>query len=117
MEVVLAILTGLLFAAGLYLMLHKGMVKLILGIMLLSYATNLFIFLVARITRGIPAIIPENQDKLTDTFADPVPQALILTAIVIGFGIQAFAIVLIRRVYKATGTANMDELSSSEKID
>lgn len=117
MEVVLAILTGLLFAAGLYLMLHKGMVKLILGIMLLSYATNLFIFLVARITRGIPAIISENQDKLTDTFADPVPQALILTAIVIGFGIQAFAIVLIRRVYKVTGTANMDELSSSEKID
>lgn len=117
MEVVLAILTGLLFSAGLYLMLHKGMVKLILGIMLLSYATNLFIFLVARITRGIPAIISENQDKLTDTFADPVPQALILTAIVIGFGIQAFAIVLIRRVYKVTGTANMDELSSSEKID
>ena len=117
MEIVLAILTGLLFAAGLYLMLHKGMVKLILGIMLLSYATNLFIFLVARITRGIPAIISENQDKLTDTFADPVPQALILTAIVIGFGIQAFAIVLIRRVYKVTGTANMDELSSSEKID
>ena len=117
MEVVLAILTGLLFSEGLYLMLHKGMVKLILGIMLLSYATNLFIFLVARITRGIPAIISENQDKLTDTFADPVPQALILTAIVIGFGIQAFAIVLIRRVYKVTGTANMDELSSSEKID
>lgn len=117
MEIVLAILTGLLFAAGLYLMLHKGIVKLVLGIMMLSYATNLFIFLIARLTRGIPAIIPPNQETLSPPYADPVPQALILTAIVIGFGIQAFGIVLIRRVYKTTGTANMDDLGTSEKIE
>jgi multicomponent Na+:H+ antiporter subunit C len=117
MEIVLSILTGLLFSAGLFLMLHKGMVKLILGIMMLSYATNLFIFLIARITRGLPAIIPPHQDTLSGSFADPVPQALILTAIVIGFGIQAFAIVLIRRVYKVTGTANMDDLNKTDKLD
>lgn len=117
MEIVLAILTGLLFAAGLYLMLHKGIVKLVLGIMMLSYATNLFIFLIARLTRGIPSIIPPNQETLSPPYADPVPQALILTAIVIGFGIQAFGIVLIRRVYKTTGTADMDNLGTSEKIE
>jgi multicomponent Na+:H+ antiporter subunit C len=117
MEIILSILTGLLFAAGLFLMLHKGMVKLILGIMMLSYATNLFIFIVARITRGLPAIIPRNQDVLANSFADPVSQALILTAIVIGFGIQAFAIVLIKRVYAATGTTNMDELNKTDNLE
>lgn len=117
MEIILSILTGLLFTAGLFLMLHKGMVKLILGIMMLSYATNLFIFIIARITRGLPAIIPANHDVLDSNFADPVSQALILTAIVIGFGIQAFAIVLIKRVYSATGTTNMDELNKTDTID
>lgn len=117
MEIVLAILTGLLFAAGLYLMLHRGMVKLIIGIMMLSYATNLFIFLIARITRGVPAIVDQTEEQLVPPFADPIPQALILTAIVIGFGIQAFAIVLVRKVYKLTGTSDMEQLNSSEKID
>ncbi|HDP75320.1 MAG TPA: Na+/H+ antiporter subunit C [Bacteroidales bacterium] len=117
MEIVLAILTGLLFAAGLYLMLHRGIVKLIIGIMMLSYATNLFIFLIARITRGVPAIINQAKEVLTPPFADPIPQALILTAIVIGFGIQAFVIVLIRKVYKVTGTSDMEKLNSTETID
>ncbi|MDI3526766.1 MAG: multicomponent Na+:H+ antiporter subunit [Tenuifilum sp.] len=117
MEIVLTILTGLLFAAGLYLMFQKGMVKLIIGIMMLSYATNLFIFLISRLNRGVPAIINKTENVLSPPFADPIPQALILTAIVIGFGIQAFAIVLIRRVYKVTGTSDMDKLNSSEKID
>lgn len=117
MEIILSLLTGLIFAAAVFLMLHKGMVRLVLGIMLLGYATNLFIFLIARITRGLPAIIADNSEVMSGQFADPVPQALILTAIVIGFGMQAFAIVLIRRVYKATGTANMDELNNTDKLE
>lgn len=117
MEIILAIITGLIFAAAIFLMLHKGIVRLMLGIMMLGYATNLFIFIIARITRGLPAIIPDKSDELAGQFADPVPQALILTAIVIGFGMQAFAIVLIRRVYKATGTSNMDELNNTDRLE
>jgi multicomponent Na+:H+ antiporter subunit C len=93
------------------------MVKMVLGIMVLGYATNLFIFLIARITQGLPAIIPANSNSFSGGYADPVPQALILTAIVIGFGIQAFAIVLIRRVYMVTRTSDMDMLNSTDKID
>ncbi|HOP03349.1 MAG TPA: Na+/H+ antiporter subunit C [Tenuifilaceae bacterium] len=117
MDILLAILTGLIYSVAIYLLLHKGMVKMILGIMMLGYATNLFIFIIARITRGLPALIPENADSFLQAYADPVPQALILTAIVIGFGIQTFAIVLIRMVYKTTGTSDMDKLSSTDKID
>ncbi|HPE17371.1 MAG TPA: Na+/H+ antiporter subunit C [Tenuifilaceae bacterium] len=117
MDILLSILTGLIYSVAIYLLLHKGMVKMILGIMMLGYATNLFIFIIARITRGLPALIPENADSFLQAYADPVPQALILTAIVIGFGIQTFAIVLIRMVYKTTGTSDMDKLSSTDKID
>jgi multicomponent Na+:H+ antiporter subunit C len=117
MDIVLAILTGLIYSVAVYLLLHKGMVKMILGIMMLGYATNLFIFVIARITRGLPALIPENADSFLEAYADPVPQALILTAIVIGFGIQVFAIVLMRRVYRATATSDMDKLSSTDRIE
>lgn len=116
MDVWLSILTGLLYGAGLYLMLHKGMVKMIIGIMLLGYASNLFLFIVARLVRGIPALIPPSMTHISGDYADPVPQALVLTAIVIGFGIQAFAIVLLRQVYRVTGTADMDSLNSTDKL-
>ena len=117
MDVLLSILTGLLYAAGLYLLLHKGMMKMIIGIMMLGYASNLFLFLVAKLTRGVPALIPSAADTIEVPFADPVLQALILTAIVIGFGIQAFAIVLLKRVYQSTRTANMDDLNTTDKLD
>jgi multicomponent Na+:H+ antiporter subunit C len=117
MDVLLSILTGLLYAAGLYLMLHKGMVKMIIGIMMLGYASNLFLFIIAKLVRGIPALIPPSVQEMAGEYADPVPQALVLTAIVIGFGIQAFAIVLLRQVYRRTGTADMDQLNRTDKLD
>lgn len=117
MDVLLSILTGLLYATGFYLILHKGMVRMIIGIMMLGYASNLFLFIVARLTRGIPALIKPGLSEIGETFADPIPQALVLTAIVIGFGIQAFAIVLLRQVYRTTGTSDMDELNKTDKLE
>lgn len=90
---------------------------MIIGIMMLGYASNLFLFIVARLVRGIPALIKPDSSVMGEVYADPVPQALVLTAIVIGFGIQAFAIVLLRQVYRKTGTANMDELNTTDKLD
>lgn len=110
-------LIGLLYATGLYLILHRHFFKLILGMMLFSLATNLFIFVIGRLNRGTSPIIPDGQIVPAEPFADPVPQALLLTAIVIGFGIQAFAIVLIKRIYQAFGSNSLDELNNTDKLD
>lgn len=100
-----------------YLILHRHFFKLILGLMLFGLATNLFIFVIGRLTRGGSPIIDQNSDVAVAPFADPVPQALLLTAIVIGFGIQAFALVLIKRVFQAFGTNDMDDMNSTDKIE
>ncbi|MER2999467.1 Na+/H+ antiporter subunit C [Pontibacter populi] len=117
MELLMPFIIGLLYATGLYLILHRHFFKLILGMMLFGLATNLFLFLVGRLSRGLAPIIPDDAQVATEPFADPVPQALLLTAIVIGFGIQAFSIVLIKRIYQAFGTNSLDDLNNTDKLD
>ncbi|MDZ7343601.1 MAG: Na+/H+ antiporter subunit C [candidate division KSB1 bacterium] len=114
MEVILAVVVGGLYAAGLYLMMRRSIVKLILGLMLLGHAANLLIFTAGRLTRGRPPIIAAETGKLIEPYADPLPQALILTAIVIGFGVQAFAIVLLRRAYQTVETDDLDEMRATD---
>jgi len=115
MELVLAILVGFLYATGIYMILRRSVVKLIIGLALLGHATNLLIFSIGDLVRGMPPLIPDDAKTLTEPFADPIPQALILTAIVIGFGSLAFAIVLIKRVYERIGTDDMDMLRSTDR--
>lgn len=112
MEILLAIVTGLLYGAGLFMMLRRSMVKLIIGLILLGNGANILIFLLGRIAKGKPPIIPSDAKVLTDIYADPVPQALILTAIVISFGLQAFAIVLFKRVYQTIHTDDLDTVNT-----
>jgi multicomponent Na+:H+ antiporter subunit C len=114
MTTVLALVVGGLYAAGLYVMLRRNIVKLIMGLALLNHAANLLIFTAGSLTRADPPLIPEGAKTLTGTFADPVPQALILTAIVIGFAIQAFALILIRRAHQSTGTDDVDEMRATD---
>jgi multicomponent Na+:H+ antiporter subunit C len=115
MEIVLAILTGILYAAGIYMMLRRSMVKLLLGLILLGNGANMLIFLLGRITKGNPPVIPESSKVFTQVYADPIPQALILTAIVISFGLQAFAIILLKRVYSVVNTDNLDDLTTTDE--
>lgn len=117
MDFIMPIVVGILYAGGIYLMFHRNFLKLIIGLVILGHATNLFIFTISRLTRGQPALIPEDATQGDAAFADPVPQALILTAIVIGFGIQAFAIVLIKRAHDALGTTDMNDLNNTDQID
>ena len=117
MEIVLAIIVGLLYAAGIYMMLRRSLVKLVVGLVLLGNGVNLLIFLLGGLVRGKPPIIATGDNILGEIYADPVPQALILTAIVISFGMQAFAIVLIKRTYIVVGTDDMDEIHSTEEDD
>ncbi len=114
MEVLLAFLIGGLYAAGLYLMLGRSIGKLIVGLVLLSQAANLLIFTAGGLTRARPPIIPEGALQPQPPFADPIPQALILTAIVIGFGVLAFALVLVDRTFQRVGTYDIDDMTSTD---
>ena len=106
--VMLAVLVGVLFTTGAMLILQRGQIKLILGLGLLSHGVNLALFGTSKLTRGAPAIIPHEGDLetilATQTFADPLPQALILTAIVISFGVTAFIVALVSRRDVLTGS-------------
>ncbi len=97
MRVLLPVIIGLLYATGIYLILRRSMVKVIFGLVVLGHAANLMIFTVGRLTKGSPAFVPHGATGIAEPFADPLPQALILTAIVIGFGIQAFTIALFKK--------------------
>jgi multicomponent Na+:H+ antiporter subunit C len=110
MELLLALASGVLYAAGIYLMLRRRLAQLIIGLGLLSNGTNLLIFTAGGLTRGHPPVVPASADALVPPYADPVPQALVLTAIVIGFGLLAFLLVLAHRVHATVGTDDVDEL-------
>ena len=109
MELVLAIVAGVLYASGLYLMLRRRLAQLIIGLSLLSNGSNILILSAAGVTRGKPPLI-SAASVTADQFADPVPQSLILTAIVIGFGVLAFSLVLAHRVHESAGSDDIDAI-------
>lgn len=117
MEVILSVVIGGLYAAAVYLMMRRSIVKLIIGLALLGHAANLLIFTIGRLVRGSPPIILSEAGHLAGVFADPVPEALILTAIVIGFGVQAFAIVLIRRSHQTIGTDDLNRMQATDAVE
>jgi multicomponent Na+:H+ antiporter subunit C len=114
MVTLLAVVVGALYAAGLYMMLRRSLVKLIIGLILLGHAANLLIFVAAGVTRGLPPIVREGRSALGPGTADPLPQALILTAIVISFGVLAFSISLFHRTHETTATEDLDRLRSTD---
>ena len=110
MELLLAVASGVLYAAGIYLMLRRRLAQLIIGLGLLSNGTNLLIFTAGGLTRARPPVVPEGTAALEPPYADPVPQALVLTAIVIGFGLLAFSLVLAHRVHETVGSDDVDDV-------
>ena len=114
METLLALTIGAVVSAAVYLMLAVHMLRFIFGLVLISNAANLTIFLAGRLTEGAPALISEGSDAPADLVANALPQALVLTAIVIGFGLFAFAIVLVFRAWNALGTLDPDEMRLAE---
>ena len=97
MELAMSSAIALLVFAGVYLMLRARSFDLILGLTLLSYATNLLIFSSGRLTVGKPPVLQPGMEATLANHADPVPQALVLTAIVISFAMTAVSIVLAMR--------------------
>jgi len=117
MESLLAILIGGLFACAIYMILKRHIIKLIIGLSLLAHACNLLIFVIGTTVRGKAPLIEEGAKQMYGPVADPLPQALILTAIVIGFGVTAFTIVLIQQVNQTIGVQDTDLLDTCDKID
>ncbi|MEM9709539.1 MAG: Na+/H+ antiporter subunit C [Pseudomonadota bacterium] len=117
MEALIALTCGALTAAAVYLMLSGHMLRFIFGLVLISNAANLTIFAAGRLTEGEPALVPVGADAPLGTVANALPQALVLTAIVIGFGLFAFAITLVWRAWTALGTLDADEMRLAEPRD
>ncbi len=114
METILAFVIGGLYAAGLYMLMRRSLVKLVIGLALLGQAANLLIFTLGRLLRGRPPLIPPDATTLAGPYADPVPQALILTAIVIGFGVHAFTIILVKRAYQTVDSDDLDDFRTTD---
>jgi len=114
MEVVVSLLIGFLFAVAVYLMLARNFLRFLFGLILLSNAANLVIFASGRMTEGRPALIHSGALVPDGEVANALPQALVLTAIVIGFGLFAFALVLAFQAYRKLGTLDSDEMRVAE---
>jgi multicomponent K+:H+ antiporter subunit C len=107
MEIIVALAIGVLTASGVWLLLRPRTFQVIIGLSLLSYAVNLFIFCMGRLKVDVPPIVSETTRDFA-RFADPVPQSLVLTAIVIGFATTALFLVLIIAARGMSGTDHVD---------
>ena len=114
MELVLALVIGALYAGGLYLMMRRNLIQLIIGLGVLSHGANLLIFTAGGLRKGGAPIVQEGEKVFETMPADPLPQALILTAIVISFAVTAFALVLFLRTYQTVGTDDVDEMKETD---
>jgi multicomponent K+:H+ antiporter subunit C len=111
MEALVALAVGMLTAAGIYLMLRQRTFPVIVGLSLLSYAVNVFIFASGRLAIGLPPIISPSATAYTD----PLPQALVLTAIVISFGMTAVILIMALGSYLETGHDKVDMAADEGK--
>jgi multicomponent Na+:H+ antiporter subunit C len=110
-----AVATGAVAAAGVYMMLERNVFRVVLGLAMLATAANLVIFLAGGIGPVDPAIITSGNDVLAEAASNPLPQALVLTAIVIGFALIALAAVLAYQTYSALGTLDGDAMTAAEE--
>jgi len=113
MEILLAILVGILYTTGVYMVLRRSILKFIIGIIFMSNATNLIVFLSSGIVAGEPAFVDEAVQNVSE-MADPLPQALVLTSVVISFGIVVFALALKLKFFEITGTDDLDQLKRTD---
>lgn len=110
MEIVMAFVCGFLFMAAIYLILSRSLLRIIIGTGLLSHGAHLLILTMGSFKGSAPPVLA---DGVTD-FVDPIPQALILTAIVISFGVTAFFLVLAYRAYQELKTDDMTLMKGSD---
>ena len=116
MQVFYAFVIALIVACGVQLMLSRHIVRTLLGITLMSAAVNLIIFYAGRIGPAAPPVILVGETTLPTTAANPLPQALILTAIVIGFALTAFGAALALQTFRSIGTLDGRRIDDAERL-
>jgi multicomponent K+:H+ antiporter subunit C len=108
MELVISLAIGIVFGSGIWLILRPRSFQVLAGLMLMSYAVNLFIFIMGRLWVDAPPLTPAGTTPNPAVLADPLPQALVLTAIVIGFATTALYLVVMIGSRGLTGTDHVD---------
>ena len=114
MQTLCAVLVGVMVAASVYLILDRNLIRFIFGLILAGNAINLLIFTVGRLDSQRPPLIPAHATAAQETLANALPQALILTAIVIGFALLSFIFVLFYRAYQELGTVDTELMRVAE---
>ncbi len=117
METVLAVLCGLMAAASIYLMLSGNIIRFIFGLVIATNAVNLLIFVAGRLSSHRPPLIADGSSVPVGEVANALPQALILTAIVIGFALLAFVFILFYRTYESLGTVDTEKMRFAEPVE
>jgi multicomponent Na+:H+ antiporter subunit C len=110
-----AILVGIIVAASVYLILDRHLIRFIFGFVLAGNAVNLMIFTVGRLETRRPPLISDQVTGMTVPYANALPQALILTAIVIGFALLSFVFILFYRAYQALDTVDTEQMRVAER--
>lgn len=114
MDYVLAALVGLFIAIGVYLLLSRSVIRMLIGMTIFGNGVNLLIFTAGRVTQSVAPIIPPGMEQPDGPIANPLPQALILTAIVIGFSMFSFLLVLAFRAYQSLDADNTETMRLAE---
>jgi multicomponent Na+:H+ antiporter subunit C len=114
MEPVLILGIGIVTVAAVYLLLAADLPRMLIGFVLLGTAANLAILVSGRLGAPVPPLVPPGATALASDAANPLPQALILTAIVIGFGLAAFTLTLVVKSYEEFGTVVADDMDEAE---
>ncbi|OBR62333.1 Na(+)/H(+) antiporter subunit C [Paenibacillus oryzae] len=110
MEIVMTIIAGTLFTSGVYLILSKTLLRIILGLSLFTHGVHIMLMSINGLKKGAAPLL----DEQAASYTDPVPQALILTSIVISFSLTAFSLVLAYRTYREHGTDNIEKLRGQD---
>jgi multicomponent Na+:H+ antiporter subunit C len=114
MDIALAVVIGALVSCALYLFLQPNLLRMVFGLTILNNAVNLLIIAGGRITSRQPALVEQGKTALGDHSGNPLPQAFTLTAVVIGFGLLAFVLVLVYQSYSIVGTIDTDAQTLEE---
>lgn len=114
MELMIAITIGCLAACGTRMLLQRSLFRVLIGLALLAQAANVLVFTAAGLGRGDTPVIAKDATELPEGHPDPLAQALVLTAIVISFGVLAFCLVLLKRTHRRTADADVDALARVE---
>ena len=114
MQTLCAVLVGTMVAASVYLILDRNLIRFIFGLVLASNAINLLIFTAGRLESRRPPLLHDKMTATQELFANALPQALILTAIVIGFALLSFVFILFYRAYQALDTVETELMQTAE---